>query len=177
MRRTRTSTDAVPTPHNPWVAGSSPARPTIAPLTRWFVRSTEGAQPADARTPRDSTSLGEVTLWSSDRMSVAGPSLDANPDARGKLLGDWQVHLRAGNVSPASIDSYARVGCAFCSFLVTNGMPERARDLTRDHVEPGQTPLRRNCRPNRAPNPCPTASHAPQTPWVTPDTATSCTAS
>jgi hypothetical protein len=51
------------------------------------------------------------------------------------LLDDWQVHLRARHISAATIDSYARVGCAFRSFLVTNGMPERAGDLTRDHLE------------------------------------------
>jgi len=39
------------------------------------------------------------------------------------------------NISPATTDSYLRVGCALCEFLVTNGLPERARDITRDHVE------------------------------------------
>jgi site-specific recombinase XerC len=76
-----------------------------------------------------------VTSRSSDRTSVAGPSPDADPDALGTLLDDWQVHLRARNISPATIDSYVRVGSAFFSFLVTNGMPQRARDVTRDHVE------------------------------------------
>jgi hypothetical protein len=28
------------------------------------------------------------------------------------LLADWQVHLRARNISPATIDSYARIGWA-----------------------------------------------------------------
>jgi site-specific recombinase XerD len=76
-----------------------------------------------------------VTSTSAERTSVAGLSLDANSDALGTLLGDWQVHLRARNISPATIESYARFGRAFCSFLVTNGMPHRARDVTRDHVE------------------------------------------
>ena len=51
------------------------------------------------------------------------------------LLDDWQIHLRARNISPATIDSYLRVGRAFCDFPVDNGLRGRARDLTRDHVE------------------------------------------
>jgi len=57
-----------------------------------------------------------------------------DPDALVVLLADWQVHLRARNISPATMDSYLRVGRAFCDFLVGNGLPEGARDLTRDHV-------------------------------------------
>jgi len=45
------------------------------------------------------------------------------------------VHLRSRNTSPATIDSYLRVARAFCDFLATNGLPGRARDVTRDHVE------------------------------------------
>jgi uncharacterized protein YbjT (DUF2867 family) len=32
------------------------------------------------------------------------------------------------------------VARAFCRFLVTNGLPQRARDLTRDHVETSRGP-------------------------------------
>src|SRR4051794_13353407 len=68
---------------------------------------------------------------------AARPELDApaDPDALVGLLADWQVHLRARNISPATIDSYLRVGRAFCDFLVGNGLPGGARNLTRDHVE------------------------------------------
>ena len=59
----------------------------------------------------------------------------ADPDGLQALLADWQVHLRARNISPATIDSYLRVGRAFCGFLAVNGLPQRTRDLTRDHIE------------------------------------------
>ncbi|SDT02237.1 Site-specific recombinase XerD [Friedmanniella luteola] len=71
----------------------------------------------------------------SARAAKPGPEVAADPDALPVLLGDWQVHLRARNISPATIDSYLRVGRAFCAFLVANGMPVRARHVSRDHVE------------------------------------------
>jgi len=39
------------------------------------------------------------------------------------------------STSAATTDSYLRVGRALCEFLVTNGLPECARDIPRDHVE------------------------------------------
>lgn len=67
--------------------------------------------------------------------SGTGAEQSADPDALRTLLGDWQVRLRARNISPATMDSYVRVGHAFCNFLVDNGLPTKARGLTRDHVE------------------------------------------
>ena len=59
----------------------------------------------------------------------------ADPDGLLTLLGDWQVHLRARNVRPLTIDSYVRVGQAFCAFLEQNGLPQRASNITRDNIE------------------------------------------
>ena len=51
------------------------------------------------------------------------------------LLPDWQIHLRARNVSPSTIVSYLRVSRAFDAFLQENGLPRRVSHITRDHVE------------------------------------------
>jgi len=69
------------------------------------------------------------------RAGAGSSRSQTDPDALLVLLDDWQIHLRARNISPATIDSYVRVGRALCDFLVDNGLPGRARDLTRDHVE------------------------------------------
>lgn len=76
-----------------------------------------------------------MTSRSPGRVAGASAELQVDPDALSTLLGDWQVHLRARNISTSTIDSYVRVGRAFCDFLLSNGLPRRARDLTRDHVE------------------------------------------
>ena len=47
------------------------------------------------------------------RSSADAAESKTDPDALLVLLGDWQVHLRARNISPATIDSYVRVGRAF----------------------------------------------------------------
>ena len=78
---------------------------------------------------------GSVTWSASDPATAGAAAVDADPDALRTLLADWQIHLRARNTSPATIDSYLRVGRALCDFLVAHGLPERAPDVTRDHIE------------------------------------------
>ena len=65
--------------------------------------------------------------------SLSGAQVD--PDDLLELLPDWQIHLKARNVSDATIDSYLRVSRTFYAFLQSNGMPLRARHITRDNVE------------------------------------------
>ena len=65
----------------------------------------------------------------------AAQGAQVDPDDLLELLQDWQIHLKARNVSHATIDSYLRVSRTFYAFLQSNGLPPRARHITRDNVE------------------------------------------
>ena len=65
----------------------------------------------------------------------AAQGAQVDPDDLLELLQDWQIHLKARNVSHATIDSYLRVSRTFYAFLQSNGLPQRARHITRDNVE------------------------------------------
>ena len=51
------------------------------------------------------------------------------------LLTDWDRHLRARNVSPATIGSYRVTAEQFVAFLVQVGRPTMPASITREHVE------------------------------------------
>jgi len=51
------------------------------------------------------------------------------------LVRSFELSLRAANRSPKTIKSYTDTVRGFCMFLVDNGMPTDARNLTREHVE------------------------------------------
>jgi len=51
------------------------------------------------------------------------------------LVRSFELSLRAANKSPKTIKSYTDTVRGFCIFLVDNGMPTDARNLTREHVE------------------------------------------
>lgn len=57
------------------------------------------------------------------------------PERLVDLLEDWQVHLRARNVRPATIASYLTVAGAFCAHLAAAGLPEGAGEVRREHLE------------------------------------------
>lgn len=66
-------------------------------------------------------------------MESSPPSLAF--DSVNALLPDWQIHLRARNVSPTTIQSYLAIGRAFSSFLQAHGMPGEVSSITREHLE------------------------------------------
>jgi site-specific recombinase XerD len=51
------------------------------------------------------------------------------------LLPDWQIHLRARNVSPRTIASYLEVGRNMITWLADQGMPTSAAGVRREHIE------------------------------------------
>jgi site-specific recombinase XerD len=51
------------------------------------------------------------------------------------LLPDWQTHLRARNIAPATIRSYLTVGANLLRYLTDKGMPTTAAGVSRDHLE------------------------------------------
>lgn len=51
------------------------------------------------------------------------------------LLPDWSTHLRARNVAPRTIDSYAAVGRDFLTYLRAKGMPTAVGTIRREHLE------------------------------------------
>lgn len=51
------------------------------------------------------------------------------------LLPDWQRHMRARNLAPATIKTYLNSGRAFLAFLEANGMPTTAHGIAREHIE------------------------------------------
>lgn len=52
-----------------------------------------------------------------------------------ELLPDWQIHLRAANKRPATVQSYITVGNSFVTFLTEQGYPTDASELRTPHVE------------------------------------------
>jgi site-specific recombinase XerD len=53
----------------------------------------------------------------------------------GDLLTDWQRHLQARNVTPATIHSYLVTADQFVTFLASTGMPSAPASIAREHVE------------------------------------------
>jgi len=51
------------------------------------------------------------------------------------LLPDWATHLRARNIAPRTIDSYAAVGRDFLTYLRDKGMPTAVSAVRREHIE------------------------------------------
>jgi site-specific recombinase XerD len=51
------------------------------------------------------------------------------------LLEDWSTHLRARNVAPSTIASYAKVGRSLLAYLRETGMPTGVTAVRREHLE------------------------------------------
>lgn len=70
-------------------------------------------------------------------MDVTAPTLApvAAMDDLAALLPDWRTHLRARNVAPSTIVSYARVGTALLEYLRSTGMPTAVSAIRREHLE------------------------------------------
>jgi site-specific recombinase XerD len=51
------------------------------------------------------------------------------------LLPEWQISLRARRRRPLTIRSYLTIAETFRAFLAVRGMPTRASEITREHVE------------------------------------------
>ncbi len=72
----------------------------------------------------------------SDMTQAAEPDVSRlGPDDLTLLLPDWQTHLRARNVAPATIASYLRVGANLLSYLREQGLPTSAAAVSRGHLE------------------------------------------
>ena len=61
---------------------------------------------------------------------ITAGSLDLASTVRG-----WELHLRAGGRSPATLDKYLRSARQFVAFLEARGMPATTGGLAREHVE------------------------------------------
>ncbi len=61
---------------------------------------------------------------------ITAGSLDLPSTIRG-----WELHLRAGGRSPATLDKYLRSARQFVAFLEARGMPATTGGLAREHVE------------------------------------------
>lgn len=51
------------------------------------------------------------------------------------LATSWRRHLIARNLSPHTVDGYLRTARFFTEFLTDNGLPTRASEVDREHVE------------------------------------------
>ena len=59
----------------------------------------------------------------------------ADPERLADLLDDWQIHLRARNVSRSTIASYVSVATRFVRFLDSQALPTSASVIRRENVE------------------------------------------
>jgi site-specific recombinase XerD len=51
------------------------------------------------------------------------------------LVTSWLRHLRAGNLSPRTLETYSESVAQFVAFLTERGMPTAVANITREHVE------------------------------------------
>lgn len=61
---------------------------------------------------------------------ITAGSLDLASTVRG-----WELHLRAGGRSPATLDKYLRSARQFVAFVEARGLPATTAGLAREHVE------------------------------------------
>lgn len=66
------------------------------------------------------------------------------------LVPSWIRHLRAGNRSPRTVQSYEEAALQFCAFLEDQGLPTAAGELRREHVEAWQAHLLERWKPATA---------------------------
>jgi site-specific recombinase XerD len=59
----------------------------------------------------------------------------ADSEPLANLLGDWQIHLRARNVSRATITSYVSVATRFVRFMDSRGLPSSPTSIKRENIE------------------------------------------
>ena len=63
------------------------------------------------------------------------PAASTAPDELAGLFPDWEIHLKALNRSPRTIDSYIKCGADLADYLQANAMPTRAGQIQRVHIE------------------------------------------
>src|SRR5690348_13951835 len=56
-------------------------------------------------------------------------------DELARLLESWELSLRAARLSPKTIRNYMDTGRQLLRFLDANGMPTRAPNIRREHIE------------------------------------------
>jgi len=66
------------------------------------------------------------------------------------LVPSWVRHLRAGNRSPRTVQSYEESALQFCAFLEDQGFPTAPGELRREHVEAWQAQLLERWKPSTA---------------------------
>lgn len=76
--------------------------------------------------------------------AVAGQLVD--------LLPSWELHLRAANLSPRTVQSYLEAGGQLVDHLVAAGMPTAVTAVTREHVEAYITGVLEQRSPSTAAN-------------------------
>lgn len=71
------------------------------------------------------------------RQAVPQPASEPllGPDELAVLLPDWEIHLKALNRSPRTILSYVKCGTDLLAYLQAQGMPTRAPEIRREHLE------------------------------------------
>lgn len=51
------------------------------------------------------------------------------------FVSSFELHLKAANKKPATLDTYIGAVCQFGAFLAERGMPTSPRSITREHIE------------------------------------------
>jgi site-specific recombinase XerD len=74
------------------------------------------------------------------------------PDALGALLTSWRRSLAARRASPATIDTYSTAVGQLADYLAAHGMPDRAVNVRREHIEAFVTDLLEHKAPATAHN-------------------------
>lgn len=80
----------------------------------------------------------------------ASPALD--PGQLVDLLSSWELHLRAANLSPRTIQSYLEAAGQLVEHLANTGMPTTAAAVTREHVESYISTVLEQRKPSTAAN-------------------------
>lgn len=81
-----------------------------------------------------------------------GPKGTILGDPLSALLPSWARHLRAENKSPRTVQSYQEAARLFVAYLESEGLPTRAADIRRGHIEAWEEHLIGRFRPGTAAN-------------------------
>lgn len=87
----------------------------------------------------------------SGRRVAGGPHLTA-PGDLGANAASWARHLRASNLSPATLKTYTEAVAVFGAYLAEQGMPTDVAAVSREHVEAFITDQLARWRPATAAN-------------------------
>src|SRR4051812_43074265 len=68
------------------------------------------------------------------------------------LIVSWRRHLAAQRMSAATLETYTIAACQLAAFLADQGMPTKAANIRREHVEAFVTRLLERWKPATAHN-------------------------